>query len=394
MERYDVVVVGAGPAGLALALALRPLGLRVVLVDQQPEAALADPAPDGREIALTHASRATLTELGAWRHIPAEEVSPLKDAQVFDGPSLLALRFRAADAGCEAIGQLVPNHWIRRALYREVVAQGAARLITGARVVDVVRTPNEAIVTLDGGMQMAGELLVAADTRFSSVRERLGIAAARFDFQRSMLLVRMTHDAPHGQVAWEWFGYGGQTLALLPLNHNVSGIVVTLPHAEVQRLMAASDAALAEELTRRFAGRLGRMQVVGPRFAYPLLAVYAHDFVTRRAALIGDAAVGMHPVTAHGFNFGLASSVRLAAAIGAARQSGASIAAPRFLADYERRHRLATWPLYQATNLIATLYTRDAPLFKALRRAALTAAEWLPSFKRAVLRQVTAHPLL
>jgi ubiquinone biosynthesis UbiH/UbiF/VisC/COQ6 family hydroxylase len=388
--RYDVVVVGGGPAGLALALALYPLQLKVAVIDQQEEAALANPAPDGREIALTHASRAILSELGAWRHIPGQMVSPLRDAQVFDGPSLLALRFRAADAGKETIGQLVPNHSIRQALYREVRAKQAAALITGARVVDLVRTHEGVFVTLADGRQIVGTLLVAADTRFSQVRDRLGIAASRVDFHRSMLLVRMTHDAPHGQIAWEWFGYRGQTLALLPLNHNISGIVVTLPHDEVARLMALPEDVLAKELTDRFARRLGRMRVVGPRFAYPLVAVYAHDFVTRQAALIGDAAVGMHPVTAHGFNFGLASAVRLARALRAALQAGEPLTAPRFLAAYEQAHRRATWPLYQATNLIATLYTRDGLPAKLVRRTALAAAQWFTPFKRAVLHQVTA----
>jgi ubiquinone biosynthesis UbiH/UbiF/VisC/COQ6 family hydroxylase len=391
MNQFDIAVVGAGPAGLAFALAAAPLGLRVALFDQQPEAQLADPAPDGREIALTHASRATLERLGVWSRIPEAEVSPLKDAQVFDGPSLLALRFRAADAGTDAIGLLVPNHWIRRALYETVTERGAATLITGARVASVVRGDREVSLTLEDGRTFRASLLVAADTRFSRVRAQVGIGASRLDFQRTMMLVRMTHDAPHGHVAWEWFGYGGQTLALLPLNHNVSGIVVTMAHAEIARLMALSDAALAEELTRRFDGRLGRMTVVSERFAYPLVAVYAHDFVARRVALIGDAAVGMHPVTAHGFNFGLASAVRLTEALTSALAAGAPLHAQRHLLTYERTHRRATWPLYQATNLVATLYTRDAFPARVARRAALTAAAWFRPFQQAVLKQVVAQ---
>jgi 2-polyprenyl-6-methoxyphenol hydroxylase-like FAD-dependent oxidoreductase len=180
-------------------------------------------------------------------------------------------------------------------------------------------------------------------------------------------------------------------LALLPLNHNVSGIVVTMAPEEIARLMELSDKALATELTRRFDGRLGRMEVVSRRYAYPLVAVYAHDFVARRAALVGDAAVGMHPVTAHGFNFGLAGAVRLAETLNAARADGVPIHSPHYLARYERSHRRATWPLYQATNLVATLYTRDALPAKVARRAALVAAEWLTPFKRAVLREVVAH---
>lgn len=112
---HDVAIIGAGPAGLCLARALSGQGLSIVLLERQAEAALADPAFDGREIALTHASQALLEQLGLRQRLPAEEVAVLRDAQVLNGPSLFALQIRAEQAGAERLGHLVANRAIRRA---------------------------------------------------------------------------------------------------------------------------------------------------------------------------------------------------------------------------------------------------------------------------------------
>ncbi len=386
---YDVAIVGAGPAGLALALALTGSNLSVCLFEHHSEIDLARPAADGREIALTHASRRALETLGVWDRLPPEEIAVLKDARVFDGPSLLALKLESSYARKPCLGWLVPNHLIRQALYEALTAAKAATLVAGTRVVRVAREREFVRLFLENGREATARLLVAADTRFSETRRALGIRASMLDFGRSMMLVRAEIEQPHEQTAWEWFGYG-QTLALLPLNGQRAGVVLTLPQEEMARVLALDDAALSAELSARFEGRLGAVRVEGLRHVYPLVAVYAHDFVTRRAALIGDAAVGMHPVTAHGFNFGLASAMRLARELKAGAARGEDPATPRRLAAYERAHRLATWPLFQATNAIATMYTNDAAPAKALRRAALAAAQWLWPFKAGVVRWVTA----
>lgn len=133
------------------------------------------------------------------------------------------------------------------------------------------------------------------------------------------------------------------------------------------------------------------MTVAGPRCTYPLVGVYAKRFVAERFALLGDAAVGMHPVTAHGFNFGLLGQDLLARELRAARAAGQSIAAPALLARYERRLRLATRPLYLATNALASLYTDDRRPARALRKLALGAGARLSPFRRLVMSGLTAE---
>ncbi|CAE6942764.1 5-demethoxyubiquinol-8 5-hydroxylase UbiM [Ectopseudomonas khazarica] len=386
----DIVIVGAGPAGLCLARALSGHGLSIMLLERQAEQALADPAFDGREIALTHGSQALLERLGLWSRLPAEDVAVLRDAQVFNGPSLFALKIRAEQAGAERLGHLVANQAIRRAAYEAVRACSDVHLLCDTQVRAIQSGEHEIKLVLQDGQVLQPRLLVAADSRFSDTRRQLGIGAQLKDFGKSMLVCRMQHDLEHQQVAWEWFGYG-QTLALLPLNGRQSSTVLTLPPREIERLLALDESTFAREMEQRFDRRLGAMQLLGSRHAYPLVGAYARRMVGKRCALLGDAAVGMHPVTAHGFNFGLIGVQLLSEALLAAHARHQDIAAPATLSRYERQLRLATWPLYQATNLLVELYTNDHLPARLLRGAGLRMAQGLLPLKKGIARHLTAR---
>jgi ubiquinone biosynthesis UbiH/UbiF/VisC/COQ6 family hydroxylase len=219
----------------------------------------------------------------------------------------------------------------------------------------------------------------------------MGIGADLHDFGKTMLVLRMRHEMPHEQVAWEWFGHG-QTLALLPLHDpHTSSVVLTLSPPAMREMLALDDAALEQAMAGRFDHRLGAMRVAGPRCAYPLVGVYAQRFMAERFALIGDAAVGMHPLTAHGFNFGLLGQHTLAGEMRAAMAAGRSFWEASVLQRYERRHRRATRPLYLATRMLAGLYTDDRRAARVLRKLALGAGARLGPFKRLVMSGLTAE---
>lgn len=391
--RYDIAVVGAGPAGLAFAACLAGSGLRVALVDRQDEAALAEPGFDGREIALNHRSMATLRRIGAWARLPEEEISPLRQARVRNGFSPIPLRFAPGRlSGAETLGTLVPNHLIRRSLFQGLATLPDTTLIAGAAVTGAAIEAGEAVLTLADGRRLDADLLVAADTRFSETRRRLGIAANFHDFGKTMLVCRMAHERDNQGIATEWFGYG-QTFAILPLNGGVSGAVLTLPAAEMERVMALEGAAFDAEITRRWDGRLGAMRLVSTRHAYPLVGVLAERFVARRFALLGDAAVGMHPVTAHGFNLGLAGAELLARCLREAVEHGRGVADGRALARYEAAHKLASLPLYYGTNTTVRVFTDDRPPLRLLRSAGLALAEGMLPLRRAVAAGLTRGAL-
>lgn len=395
---HDVLIAGAGPAGLCLARALSGCGLRIGLVEPQPEATLADPPFDGREIALTQHSARILRTLGVWDQLGSANLSPLRDARIFDGPSPDALVISHARTRHGELGWLVSNHLIRRAAWSAVqdarARNGDIELYSRQRVATARSDTTQAQIQLDDGRALSARLLIAADSRFSPTRRAMGIAADQHDFGRNMLVCVMTHAQPHDHAAWEWFDHG-QTLALLPMNDDPetgahrSSVVVTLRAPEIERLSALPPQAFNDELTRRFANRLGAMQLASTRHVYPLVGVYPRELVAQRFACVGDAAVGMHPVTAHGFNFGLLGVERLATLVRDAHGRGADIAAPALLDRYARGHRLATQPLYLATRWIAQLYTAESPAARALRQLALRWSRHTPPFQHLVAAALT-----
>lgn len=400
----DVAIVGAGPAGLSLACALAGSGLRLALIDPQSRNELADPREDGREIALSPRSLRLLREFGIWPHVPQTEVYPLRAAEVFPAFASRALEWvyplRAAEvfdrddpkplriaplAGQSALGALVSNHHIRRAAWQAAITLPGVRVIDRHRVTAVSVQADRAAVqcqpvdTRAPARTLHARLLVAADSRYSATRRLLGIAADAHDFGKSMLVCRMAHSRPHRHIAWEWFGQA-QTLAVLPLAEGTSSIVLTLPPAEMEAMLALDADAFARDIARRLQQRLGDMRRIAAPQVYPLVGVYARRFAGPRFALIGDAAVGMHPVTAHGFNFGLHGVSLLAEQLRAAQSRGEDIGAPTPLLRYAAAHRRATRPLYLATQAIATLYTDDRAAALALRALALHAARRVPLF--------------
>jgi ubiquinone biosynthesis UbiH/UbiF/VisC/COQ6 family hydroxylase len=395
---FDLIISGGGPAGLCLARALSGSGLRLAVVEQQPLAALENPAFDGREIALTQHSAQVMRKLGLWARIDLHALSPLRDARVLNGPSHFAMVIGHALGKHSELGWLVSNHLIRRAAFEAVQdameKNGDITLLAGDAVATVRTDATAAHVTLASGATLQAKLLVAADSRFSTARRAMGIAADLHDFGRSMLVCCMTHDVPHHHAAWEWFDYG-QTLALLPMNDEPatglyrSSVVLTLPSHEIEPLLTLAPHAFNQEMARRFAQRLGTMTLASTRHAYPLVAVYPRQLVAQRFACVGDAAVGMHPVTAHGFNFGLLSIDALADIVRAAHTGERDIAEASGLTRYEKGQRRATLPLYLATQLITRLYTRDTPAARALRTLALHVGERFTPFKRMIAASLT-----
>jgi ubiquinone biosynthesis UbiH/UbiF/VisC/COQ6 family hydroxylase len=392
VESSDVLIIGAGPAGLALATALADAGLSITLIERQPRGALAEPQADGREIALTHRSRQILESLGLWQRFAADEVAPLRQARVVDGTSAQALWFDARGSDKSELGYLVANHVIRRAAFAAARERAAVRLVVAANVAAVSAGPARAAVRLGDGRVFQAALVVAADSRFSETRRRMGIGADQRDFGRTVIVCRLAHEHPNRGIAHECFRYGN-TLAILPLNGNQVSAVLTLPSDRADAPMQMNPDGFAALVQEQFGGRLGAMQLVGERHRYPLVAVYAHRFVAPRFALLGDAAVGMHPVTAHGYNFGLYGVDALTRRLRGGRALKHDLGALDVLAGYEAEHRRATLPIYLGTNAIVRLFTDERAPARALRTAVLRAADLVAPLKSIVTRQLTGTPL-
>ncbi len=384
----DIAIVGAGPAGLCLARALGGTGLEIAVIDPADDATLSEPAADGREIALTHASRATLERLTLWSRIDQSEISDLRDAWIFDGESSEPMRITHTDGRAEQLGWLVANHLIRKAAWEAAREVEGIRWLTDKRVESTLPGEDCRQLSLSDGTTIQARLVVAADGRFSGTRRAAGIGARMRDFGKSMLVARIELEKSHDHVAWEWFG-DDRTLALLPLNGSQASAVITLPHELIGQLKSMDEENFNHQVTGLYRERLGQMRLVSDRHVYPLVGVWPDRLTAERFACIGDAAVGMHPVTAHGFNLGLTGVDLLVDEIGKARIREGDIASRRRLASYAARHRAHSLPLYSATATVVGLYTDDRLPARLLRRAVLRTADRLPPLRRAIARQLT-----
>jgi 2-polyprenyl-6-methoxyphenol hydroxylase-like FAD-dependent oxidoreductase len=192
----------------------------------------------------------------------------------------------------------------------------------------------------------------------------------------------------HEDIATECFHYD-RTLAILPMAGRKSSVVVTLPADHVDDVLSMTPDAFAADIAERFEHRLGKMELVTELHTYPLMGVIANRFVANRFALVGDAAVGMHPVTAHGYNLGLTGAAILAEELRAARQRGEDLGAMPALLSYERRHRRKVLPLYHGTNTIVRLFTDTSGPAKLARSVALRLGNVLTPAKRLIEKQLT-----
>jgi ubiquinone biosynthesis UbiH/UbiF/VisC/COQ6 family hydroxylase len=385
---YDIVIIGGGPAGLSFACSMIGADVKVLVVEKSNIDAIANPQADGREIALTHLSLKILKKLGVWDLINQAEVAPLREAKVFDGDSPSLLNFKSDDSSIEALGYLVPNYQVRQALYQRVQQADNITLMTEAMVDNVEYLEDHSAVLFADGTTINAKLVIAADSRFSSIRRKMGIPALMKDFSKVMIVTKMEHENTHNNIALECFDYG-QTLALLPMVGNASSVVLTVTTDKSQAMLDMSETDFNAKITKDFRGELGQMTQSGERHSYPLVAVHAQTFIANRFALIGDAAVGMHPVTAHGFNLGLRGQDILATLIKEACAHGQDIGSASLLKLFEKKHINLTRLMFFGTNGIVALFTNDAPVIKQVRRFVLKFAEHFPPIKYLISNHLT-----
>jgi len=407
----DVLIVGGGMVGLTLALALAGAGLTAVVIDaQRPEDQIA-PAFDGRASAFAAATVRMLKAIGLWPAL-APRAQPIEDILVSDGR--LGDRFRRggqsgtwlhfdprelpASAG-EPLGHMVENRDYRAALLDRTRTAAGLKFVAPAAVQEIAY--GRALVTarLQDGRRLRGRLCIAADGKDSPTRRAAGLRTLSWAYGQCALVTTVAHALAHGGVAQEYFLPAGP-FAVLPLTGRRSSIVWTEQAAGAAALLRLDDAAFARQLGRRLGGYLGEIELVGPRFSYPLALQLAYRYVKPRLALVGDAAHVVHPIAGQGLNMGLRDCAALAEVLADAKRLGLDLGAGDVLERYQRWRRLDNvslaaitdglnrlfandWtPLRRARDLGLGLVNRAAPLKRFFMRHAMGAVGDLPRLLR------------
>lgn len=358
-EQYDLVVVGGGMVGAAIALGLAHTGQRIALVENHlPEAFDAEQPLDLRVSALSPASIELLENLGAWRSILSWRACPYRrmrvweldeDTQGLQGKLAqhLATEFSSDELGLEQLGYIVENRLIQRALI-EQLQQTSVDLITD-RVSSVDYSPGASLVELGSGMTLVARLLVAADGGNSMVRSAAALGVHQWDYAQKAMVINVTTEAPQQDITWQQFTPRGPH-ALLPLPGNHASLVWYDSPARVDELLALSDEALLSELYQHFPKRLGTLISIDGRGAFPLRRLHAQRYFKPGVVLAGDAAHQINPLAGQGVNLGFQDTKALVEALSEALTQGKRIDAEEALLAYEKRRRTANLMMVQAMD--------------------------------------------
>ena len=386
-DRVDVLIGGAGFAGLALALALRQaLGPAFAVAVADP--ALGRPVADGRASAIVAAARRLLEALGVWDAVAAH-AEPIVDMAITDSKLDDAVRptflsFAGDVQPGEPFAHMVENHDVLAALVDKARADNVTLL--PAAVVDFTADPHGVTVRLASGAPIRARLLVAADGGRSAIREHAGIQSVGWSYGQSAIVTTVAHERPHHGRAEEHFLPAGP-FAILPLTGNRASIVWTEDAAEADRIMALDDAGFHAELEQRFGLHLGDIAVAGPRRAFPLGFAVARSFIAERVALVGDAAHIIHPIAGQGLNMGLRDVAALAEAIVDAARLGLDPGGATVLDRYQRWRRFDTMAMGFATDGLNRLFSNHSDVLRLARDIGLGVVERLPQVKSFFIRE-------
>lgn len=395
----EVVIVGAGMVGAALACLLGEAGVEVALVDARE--ALLDPEAVGRGqhamrvSALTPVSQRLLERLGAWEWMAARRVSPYRHMQVWDAEGSGEVSFSADQAGVPILGHIVENDVTLAALERRLRALPSVQLVLGGRVAGLEAAEGEARrVRLADGRCLVAPLVVAADGARSPLRELAGIETRERDTGHRAVVTTVRVARAHGEVARQAFLPTGP-LAFLPLclegeSHYCSIVWSTSPE-EAERLQGLSPEALGQALAAAIDHRLGEVTVVERTVAFPLVQRHAERYVLPGLALVGDAAHSIHPLAGQGVNLGLMDAAVLAEELLAARRRGVGLGNERWLGRYARRRRADNAGMLALMDGFRLLFGARHPALALARNLGMSGVDRLTPVKRLLLQQATGH---
>lgn len=384
---FDILIVGGGMVGASLAVALKPLKLRVGLIEAFHFGEAEQPSYDDRSIALAYGSSRIYQGMGLWNKLYSG-VEAIQHIHISDQGHFGATRLAAAQERVPALGYVVESRVLGKLLYAELASGEIAQYVP-ATVFAVQQDADGVTVSIerDGVVEsLQTRLLVVSDGVNSKVREMLGIAVTRCEYHQTAVIANVTTAEPHCHTAYERFTPHGP-LALLPLTQGRYSLVWTHQDAEVAATMQLSDAAFLCKLQAEFGYRQGEFTRVGQRAAYPLVLQKSVCEVAGRAVVIGNASHALHPVAGQGLNLGLRDVATLADLLAEAVQTGTDPGSATLLSVYEQRRQPDYAAVVQYTDTLVRVFSNDFAPLGHVRAGGLLAVDRVPALRHWITRQ-------
>jgi 2-octaprenyl-6-methoxyphenol hydroxylase len=381
MDRADVIILGGGLVGLALASALDSSALSAIVVDPADPAPRATAAFDGRTSAVSSSSMRMLEAIGVTEHLAAPGC-PILTIAVADGLEPGGLHFDAEAE--EPLGWMHENRHLRAALQARAESGSNSWLLWKSSVADVDRSDHGVVVALADGRRLSAPLLIAADGRNSPMREAAGIRIARWRYEHQAIVSVLRHQRPHDNVAYEIF-YPTGPFALLPMTDDEQGhrsaIVWSVPRDDTAGWLSLSDDDFAAEAEAAMGGFLGRIAMLAPRSSYPLGFHHAAKITSQRLALVGDAAHAIHPIAGQGLNLGFRDAAALAQVLVEGARLGLDLGDRQLLDRYQRWRSLDALSVAFATDSLTRIYGIPGRTASAVRRFGMGVIERISPLK-------------
>jgi ubiquinone biosynthesis UbiH/UbiF/VisC/COQ6 family hydroxylase len=378
---FDVVIVGGGLAGLSLAVALKRSRLSIALVEGR---APVQPAGwDARIYAISPANVRFLEEIGAWQHLDAGRIQPVRTMEVY-GDAGGRLDFSAYDAGVGELAWILEASLMQRELWETARRQGNVTLFCPGVPRGLTFAPDAATLTLADGKELRSRLVVAADGADSWTRGAAGIEVDFKPYGQHGVVANFETEKPHREVACQWFRQDG-ILAYLPLPGKLMSIVWSTPAEHAAELLALSPEAFCERVADAGGRRLGALSLVTPPAGFPLRLMRAPRMAAPRLALIGDAAHAIHPLSGHGINLGFQDARALAETL-LAKPGHVDCGDLALLRRFERARKEEVVMLQTVTDGLQKLFGLPGAPFAMARNLGLNFTHRLPVVKDLLVR--------
>jgi 2-octaprenyl-6-methoxyphenol hydroxylase len=376
-ETRDLLILGGGLVGMALALAAAKKGLSSHVVDRADPAELTAEGFDDRATAISTASWHMFANIGIAQGLE-EFACDIASIAVTDQNKPGRIDFQP-DESQGTLGRMFPNRRLRLALFEAAAAEPLINWVARAEVTERQRSEFGVAAVLASGEKLKGRLMVAAEGRQSPTREEAGFALAKWDYQHCAVIAGLTHEKPHDNVAWEIF-YPAGPFALLPMNDDADGthrssLVWTVSEEDGRGVMKLGDRAFLAEVEKRMGGVLGKVTSVGKRSSWPLGFHHTAKITDQRLALVGDAAHGIHPIAGQGLNLGLRDAAALVEVLADGARIGLDPGDPQLLKRYENWRGLDSFMVALATDGLTRLFGVPGPAASAIRRLGMAGVQ-------------------
>jgi len=380
---HDVVIVGAGPVGGALALALADADLDIVALDARADGGT---LRGDRSLALSHGARLIFERLAVWPHLAAipGAVTPIREIDISQAGGFGVTRLTAEEQGLPALGYVVSYRALQAAI-DDALARTRIAIRFGVTAASVDGTPIDVAIALkdDAGAPLRARLAVVADGTGTAVG---GIAREQRDYRQVALIAKVGMRHPHGGVAFERFTPEGPMALLTEGGHQSEhyGLVWTMTPEKAEAMLAASDEHFLATLAHQFGARVTGFASVANRRTFPLRLEFARSTVATRTVVIGNAAQALHPIAGQGFNLGVRDAYELSRSI--IRTPRDALGSMTMLAAFAARRRTDRYAGIAFTHGLTKLFATDAAIVRWPRGVALTLLDAMPPMKKAFTR--------